>query len=133
MKLREGNPAINGLEAQPYRKADVHQIWVRNDQVTKHFDPAPQEFNDRYNVWKPRAPRWTSKFRMVNTEGHDYPLAGVLTPSRRGRRTLGTKGTRRKAKSLAVVALLNQQTLPPAAFPKNQRILVRDGKLPAFL
>ena len=34
---------------------------------------------------------------------------------------------------MAVVALLNQQTSPPAAFPKDQRILVRDGKLPAFL
>ena len=42
MKLREGNPIIDRLEAQPHLEADAHQIWVRNDQIAKHFDPALQ-------------------------------------------------------------------------------------------
>ena len=42
MKLRKGDPIIDRLERDLYLETDARQLWVRNHQVAKHFNPALQ-------------------------------------------------------------------------------------------
>jgi len=126
-KLRQGKPCVHRFKADTHRETYAHQLRIITYEVTEHFHPTIPELHHDDCIGKLRSPSRASNLCMIDTKCQHLSLSRLLVPRSQGPETDTTEGTRGKTEGPAMVALLNEQTLPATAFPKDLGLLIRDG------